>query len=154
MACVYVFKKGVKRVIAIDNSWRCGWAMQRLPKLETIRFDQLPSDTTVPTKLREMVDGGVDVAIEASGGEYATCKEGRKIGPFLCPRQRKTSWFQPSGVSTIVAQSGLAVFKCVSFRTEFWLTTYRIEANSTSTSDPYLALGEASRSRMYSVDKA
>lgn len=70
MACMWAFKKGAKRVIGIDSNWRCEWAQTKLPKLETIRYDQLEKGKTVPTKLREMVDGGVDVAIEASGGEY------------------------------------------------------------------------------------
>lgn len=70
MACMWAFKKGAKRVIGIDSNWRCEWAQTKLPKLETIRYDQLEKGMTVPTKLREMVDGGVDVAIEASGGEY------------------------------------------------------------------------------------
>lgn len=70
MACMWAFKKGAKRVIGIDNNWRCEWAQGKLPKLEVIRFDQLAKGMTVPTRIREMVEGGVDVAIEASGGEY------------------------------------------------------------------------------------
>lgn len=69
MACMWAFMKGAKRVIGVDANWRCEWAKEKLPKIETVRYDQLGSQS-VPSKLREMVDGGVDVAIEASGGEY------------------------------------------------------------------------------------
>lgn len=68
-ACMWAFMKGAKRVIGIDSNWRCDFAVSKLPKLETVRYDQLGKQT-VPGKLREMVEGGVDVAIEASGSEY------------------------------------------------------------------------------------
>lgn len=57
-------------MIGSDSNWRCEWTQTNLPKLETIRYDQLGKGNTVLKKLREMVDGDVDVAIEASGAEY------------------------------------------------------------------------------------
>ncbi|KAH7082831.1 chaperonin 10-like protein [Paraphoma chrysanthemicola] len=70
MACMWAFKKGAARVIAIDNNWRTDYARLILPGLETINFNALDKQT-VPAKIHEMVPGGVDVCIEASGGEYA-----------------------------------------------------------------------------------
>lgn len=41
-----------------------------LSRVETIHYELLKGDETVPTKLHEMVPGGVDVSIDATGGEY------------------------------------------------------------------------------------
>jgi threonine dehydrogenase-like Zn-dependent dehydrogenase len=57
MACMWAFKKGAKRVIGIDGNWRTEFAKSK--------------NQSVPAKIHEMVPGGVDVCIEASGGEYA-----------------------------------------------------------------------------------
>jgi threonine dehydrogenase-like Zn-dependent dehydrogenase len=70
MACMWAFKKGAKRVIGIDGNWRTEFAKSKLPGLETINFETLKNQS-VPAKIHEMVPGGVDVCIEASGGEYA-----------------------------------------------------------------------------------
>jgi threonine dehydrogenase-like Zn-dependent dehydrogenase len=70
MASMWAFKKGAKRVIAIDNNWRTEFAKSKIPGLETINFDTLGKQT-VPAKIHELVPGGVDISIEASGGEYA-----------------------------------------------------------------------------------
>jgi threonine dehydrogenase-like Zn-dependent dehydrogenase len=69
-ACFWAFKKGAKRVIGIDNNWRTEFAKSRLPGLETINYKELKGQT-VAAKIHEMVPGGLDAAIEASGGEYA-----------------------------------------------------------------------------------
>lgn len=70
MACVWAFKKGAKRVIGIDNNWRTEFAKQKIPGLETINYQELKKQS-IPAKIHEMVPGGVDACIEASGGEYA-----------------------------------------------------------------------------------
>jgi threonine dehydrogenase-like Zn-dependent dehydrogenase len=70
MACYWAFKKGAKRVIGIDNNWRTEYAKSKIPGLETINYLELKKQT-VTQKLLEMVPGGVDACIEASGGEYA-----------------------------------------------------------------------------------
>ncbi|WZH50232.1 hypothetical protein QYS62_011476 [Fusarium acuminatum] len=71
MACVWAFKMGAKRVIAIDNNWRTEYAKSKIEELETINYTTLASDETVSSKIHEMVPGGVDVSIDATGGEYA-----------------------------------------------------------------------------------
>jgi threonine dehydrogenase-like Zn-dependent dehydrogenase len=70
MACFWAFSKGAKRVIGIDNNWRTEYAKSKIPDLETINYLELKGQT-IPAKIHEMVPGGVDVSIEASGGEYA-----------------------------------------------------------------------------------
>ncbi|KAJ3453305.1 hypothetical protein MRS44_017552 [Fusarium solani] len=71
MACVWAFQKGAKRVIAIDNNWRTEYAKSKIEKLETINYTTLGSGESVPSKIHKMVPGGVDVSIDATGGEYA-----------------------------------------------------------------------------------
>ncbi|KAL1655477.1 hypothetical protein SLS61_001941 [Didymella pomorum] len=70
MACAWAFSKGAKRVFGIDNNWRTDFAKQKIPGLETINYEAL-GNQTIPAKLHELVPGGLDVCIEASGGEYA-----------------------------------------------------------------------------------
>ena len=70
MACVWAFKKGAKRVVGIDNNWRTEFAKQRIPGLETINYEELKKQS-IPQKIHELIPGGVDACIEASGGEYA-----------------------------------------------------------------------------------
>jgi threonine dehydrogenase-like Zn-dependent dehydrogenase len=74
MASYWAFYKGAKRVIAIDNNWRTEYAKKKIERLETINYAALPSDQTVPSKIHEMVPGGVDVCIDATGGEYGKGK--------------------------------------------------------------------------------
>lgn len=62
--------KGARRVIAIDNNWRTEYAKSKISGLETINYATLKSGETVPSKIREMVPSGVDVSIDATGGEY------------------------------------------------------------------------------------
>jgi threonine dehydrogenase-like Zn-dependent dehydrogenase len=71
MACVWAFQMGAKRVIAIDNNWRTEYAKSKIEKLETINYASLVSGETVPSKIHEMVPGGVNISIDATGGEYA-----------------------------------------------------------------------------------
>lgn len=70
MACFWAKKRGAKRVIGIDNNWRTEYAKAKIPGVETINYELLKGDETVPTKIHEMVPGGVDVSIDATGGEY------------------------------------------------------------------------------------
>ncbi|KAK0750583.1 chaperonin 10-like protein [Schizothecium vesticola] len=70
MACYWAKKRGAKRVIGIDNNWRTEYAKAKIPGVETINFELLKGDETVPTKIHEMVPGGVDISIDATGGEY------------------------------------------------------------------------------------
>lgn len=71
MACYWALKKGAKRVIGIDKDWRVDYAKSKLEGLEVIDYANLDSGKTVPATIHEMVHGGVDVAIDATGGEYA-----------------------------------------------------------------------------------
>lgn len=71
MACYWALLKGAKRVIEIDNNWRADFAKSKLDRLETINFATLKSGETVLSKIHELVPGGVDVSIDATGGEYA-----------------------------------------------------------------------------------
>jgi threonine dehydrogenase-like Zn-dependent dehydrogenase len=71
MACFWAFLKGAKRVIGIDNNWRTDYAKSKIDRLETINYATLGSGETVPRKIHEMVPGGVDVSIDATGGEFA-----------------------------------------------------------------------------------
>lgn len=70
MACFWAKKRGAKRVIGIDNNWRTEYAKAKIPGVEAINYELLKGDETVPTKIHEMVPGGVDVSIDATGGEY------------------------------------------------------------------------------------
>lgn len=70
MACYWAMKRGAKRVIGIDNNWRTEYTKAKIPGVETINYELLKGDETVPTKIHEMVPGGVDISIDASGGEY------------------------------------------------------------------------------------
>jgi threonine dehydrogenase-like Zn-dependent dehydrogenase len=70
MACVWAFKKGARLVIGIDNNWRTEFAKSRIPGLTTINYEALGKQS-IPAKIHEIVPGGVDACIEASGGEYA-----------------------------------------------------------------------------------
>lgn len=70
MACNWAFKKGAKRVIGIDNNWRTEFAKKKIPGLETINYEELKKQS-IPAKIHELVPGGVDACIDASGGEYA-----------------------------------------------------------------------------------
>lgn len=70
MSCFWAFHKGAKRVIGIDNNWRTEYAKSKIRGLETINYKALKNNETVPSKVHELVPGGVDVSIDATGGEY------------------------------------------------------------------------------------
>jgi threonine dehydrogenase-like Zn-dependent dehydrogenase len=70
MACIWAFKKGARLVIGIDNNWRTEFAKSKIPGLVTINYETLGKQS-IPAKIHEIVPGGVDACIEASGGEYA-----------------------------------------------------------------------------------
>ena len=70
MACYWAKQRGAKRVIGIDNNWRTEYARSKIPGVETLDYSTLKSGETVPSKIHEMVPGGVDVSIDATGGEF------------------------------------------------------------------------------------
>jgi len=70
MACYWAKKRGANRVIGIDNNWRTEYAKAKIPGVETINYELLNKDETVPTRVHKMVPGGVDISIDATGGEY------------------------------------------------------------------------------------
>jgi threonine dehydrogenase-like Zn-dependent dehydrogenase len=71
MACYWAKLRGAKRVIGIDNNWRTKYAQDKIEGVEAIDYTTLQSDETVPSRIHKMVPGGVDVSIDATGGEYA-----------------------------------------------------------------------------------
>lgn len=74
MAAEMSFTNGASRVIMIDGgaaSWRLDFCKEKLPKIETINYTDLPRGTTVTSRLKEMEHGGPDVALECVAGEYA-----------------------------------------------------------------------------------
>jgi threonine dehydrogenase-like Zn-dependent dehydrogenase len=71
LTAMFAFHNGASRVIGIDNNWRLEYAKKKLPKLEIINYDALPRGKTVTSEIHKLVPGGVDVSIEAAGGEYA-----------------------------------------------------------------------------------
>lgn len=70
MCAEFSFMNGASRVIVIDSNWRLDFLKKNYPKVETIDFSQLPRGTSVTSKLKEMVHGGPDVALECVAGEY------------------------------------------------------------------------------------
>ncbi|KAI9704020.1 MAG: hypothetical protein M1820_005641 [Bogoriella megaspora] len=70
--CVdYSFSLGASRVIVIDSNWRLDYVQKHYPKAELVDYTKLPKGTSVVSKLKEMVHGGPDVALECVAGEYA-----------------------------------------------------------------------------------
>jgi len=68
------FTNGASRVILIDGgaaAWRLDLCKEKIPKLETLNYTDLPRGTSVMSKLKEMEHGGPDVALECVAGEYA-----------------------------------------------------------------------------------
>jgi len=68
------FMNGASRVIVIDggeSSWRLDYIKEKLPKVETINFTELPKGESVTSQLKKMEHGGPDVALECAAGEYA-----------------------------------------------------------------------------------
>lgn len=54
----------------IDQNWRLDFVKSKIPKVELLNFKELPSGTTVTSRLKEMVHEGPDVALECVAGEY------------------------------------------------------------------------------------
>ncbi|MCJ1485334.1 hypothetical protein MMC06_005508 [Schaereria dolodes] len=75
MAAEMSFTNGASRVILIDGgagAWRLDFVKERMPKIETLNFSNLPKGESVTSELKKMVDGrGPDVALECVAGEYA-----------------------------------------------------------------------------------
>jgi len=70
--CVdFSFMNGASRVILIDSNWRLDFVKSKTPKVELLDFSKLAKGETVTSKLKEMVHGGPDVALECVAGEYA-----------------------------------------------------------------------------------
>ena len=70
MCADFAFMNGASRVIMIDQNWRLDFVKKKTSKVETLDFSSLPKGTTVTSKLKEMVKGGPDVALECVAGEY------------------------------------------------------------------------------------
>lgn len=72
MCAVFAIKNGASRVILVDCNWRLQYAKKKLgDKVEILDYAALGKGVTVTQKLHEMVEGGVDCAIECVAGEYA-----------------------------------------------------------------------------------
>lgn len=74
MCAEFSFYHGVSRVILIDGgdgAWRLDFVKKRCPKVETVDFTKLPKGESVTSRLKKMVNGGPDVALECAAGEYA-----------------------------------------------------------------------------------
>jgi threonine dehydrogenase-like Zn-dependent dehydrogenase len=71
MCADFAFINGASRVIMIDNNWRLDFVKSKVPKVETIDYTALSRGQSITTKLKEMVHGGPDVALECVAGEYA-----------------------------------------------------------------------------------
>jgi len=72
-ATEYAWYNGASRVILIDGgaaAWRLDMVKKYFPKTETINFTELRGESVV-SKLKSMVHGGPDVALECVAGEYA-----------------------------------------------------------------------------------
>lgn len=71
MCADMAFINGAERVIMVDCNWRLDYVKKHQPRVELVNFNELPKGTDVPTRLKEMVHGGPDVALECVAGEYA-----------------------------------------------------------------------------------
>ncbi|PLN85691.1 threonine dehydrogenase [Aspergillus taichungensis] len=74
MVVQFSFLQGARRVILVDGgngAWRLEFVKGKIPNVETLNFTDLSRRESVTSKLKEMVPGGVDVALECAAGEYA-----------------------------------------------------------------------------------
>ena len=74
MVVQFSFQQGAHRVILIDGgngAWRLEFVKSKIPDVETLNYTDLSSKESVTSKLKEMVPGGIDVALECAAGEYA-----------------------------------------------------------------------------------
>jgi len=69
LACKFALLKGAKRVIAIDTGERLALAKERIPEL--VLLDYAEASKGVSIAVKEIVPGGIDVALECAAGEYA-----------------------------------------------------------------------------------
>ncbi|GAB1218569.1 hypothetical protein ATERTT37_007828 [Aspergillus terreus] len=70
----FSFYHGAQRVILIDGgnaAWRLDYVKSKAPKIETIDYSRLSNGESVTSRLKELVPGGPDVALECAAGEYA-----------------------------------------------------------------------------------
>jgi len=65
LVCMFAFKAG------IDGIFRTEFALKKIPGIEVLDHTKLPHGRTVTAEIHDRVPGGVDVSIEAAGGEYA-----------------------------------------------------------------------------------
>lgn len=69
--CVdFSFMNGASRVILIDSNWRLDYVKSKEPRVETINFKELGKGETITSKLKEMVHGGPDVALECGKSSF------------------------------------------------------------------------------------
>jgi hypothetical protein len=54
-----------------DAAWRLDYVKTKLPKLEMISFTDLLRGKSVTSRVKELVTGGLDVALQCAAGEYA-----------------------------------------------------------------------------------
>ncbi|GES63282.1 alcohol dehydrogenase [Aspergillus terreus] len=74
MCAQFSFYHGAQRVILIDGgnaAWRLDYVKSKAPKVETIDYSRLSNGESVTSRLKKMVPGGPDVALECAAGEYA-----------------------------------------------------------------------------------
>jgi threonine dehydrogenase-like Zn-dependent dehydrogenase len=74
MCAEFSFFYGASRVILIDGgdaAWRLDYVKTKLPKLEMISFTDLLRGKSVTSRVKELVTGGLDVALQCAAGEYA-----------------------------------------------------------------------------------
>ena len=74
MCAQFSFYHGAQRVILIDGgnaAWRLDYVKSKAPKIETIDYSRLSNGESVTSRLKELVPGGPDVALECAAGEYA-----------------------------------------------------------------------------------
>ncbi|BDD58668.1 hypothetical protein MAP00_003929 [Monascus purpureus] len=74
MAAEFCLYHGASRVILIDGgeaAWRLDFVKSKKPKIETLDFTKLPKGESVSSQLKKMVQGGPDVCLDCTSGEYA-----------------------------------------------------------------------------------
>ncbi|CAI7665045.1 unnamed protein product [Penicillium pancosmium] len=74
MCAEFSFFHGASRVVLIDGgdaAWRLDYVKKKLPKLEVLSFTDLARGKSLASRVKELVPGGLDVALECAAGEYA-----------------------------------------------------------------------------------
>lgn len=70
----FSFFHGASRVILIDGqsgAWRLDYVKERVPNVETINFSDSDNKDSILSRVKKLVPGGLDVALECAAGEYA-----------------------------------------------------------------------------------